>query len=412
MSQPVDNHATSEASLRPAPAANNPGSLSDRVRSLRLPDQPASKRSASSWLAWLLVVLLGGTTAYLGYLAHGYSIAVGQLSQENAQEAANPALGKVVPVAAGAPVAASGKVVLESKGYVIPVHLILVSPKVGGMVVRLDIEEGKRVEKGHILAQLETVDYQADRDHAKAFLEAARQRCDELKRGNRPEEIEQAKAEWEEAEAQREQLYLDWKRNSNLKTGNAMAPRDYEQAYSAYKAMDRRVERLRKGYKVMVDGPRPERIAATEAEVRQAEADLVKAEWRLGNCTVTAPTSGTILSKKAEEGNIVNPSAFSNGLSASLCEMANLSDLEVELSIQERDIAKVFSGQRCRVRAEAFPERVYDGVVSRLMPIADRAKGAIPVRVKLTVPKEEEGRYLKPEMGAVVSFLQAEKDAS
>ncbi len=43
--------------------------------------------------------------------------------------------------------------------------------------------------------------------------------------------------------------------------------------------------------------------------------------------------------------------------------------------------------------------------MSRLMPIADRSKGAIPVRVKLKIPDEEEGVYLKPEMGAVVSFF-------
>jgi hypothetical protein len=43
------------------------------------------------------------------------------------------------------------------------------------------------------------------------------------------------------------------------------------------------------------------------------------------------------------------------------------------------------------------------------MPIADRAKGAVPVRVKLTVPLEEEGVYLKPEMGAVVSFLKKDQ---
>ena len=40
------------------------------------------------------------------------------------------------------------------------------------------------------------------------------------------------------------------------------------------------------------------------------------------------------------------------------------------------------------------------------MPIADRAKGAIPVRVKLEIPAEEEGVYLKPEMGAIVSFYK------
>jgi hypothetical protein len=43
------------------------------------------------------------------------------------------------------------------------------------------------------------------------------------------------------------------------------------------------------------------------------------------------------------------------------------------------------------------------------MPTANRAKGAVPVRVKIKVAKDEEGVYLKPEMGAVVAFLQPEK---
>jgi HlyD family secretion protein len=150
-------------------------------------------------------------------------------------------------------------------------------------------------------------------------------------------------------------------------------------------------------------GPREERKEQARAELKQAEAELAKAEWRLGNCTIRAPISGTILKKNAEEGNIVNPIAF-NG-SYSLCDMADLSDLEIDLNIQERDISRVRQGQECRVRAEAYPERVYDGVVDRLMPIADRAKGAVPVRVKVTVPQDEEGVYLKPEMGAIVTFL-------
>jgi multidrug resistance efflux pump len=309
---------------------------------------------------------------------------------------------------AGAPevnaVASSGEVVLESKGYVIPVHQIQVSPKVSGMVIKLCIEEGMRVKKGAILAELEAVDYLADRDRAKATLDASRQRLLELERGNRPEEIEAAKAELAECEAQCDQLKLEWKRNMTLKSGNALAPREYEQAYCAFKAMDRRAERLRQSYRLMVEGPRVEKIEAARGDLQQSEADLAKAQWRLDNCTVRAPISGTILSKKAEEGNIVNPIAFN--VSASLCDMADLSDLEVDLSIQERDIAKVFKGQNCRVRPEAFPERAYEGAVSRLMPIADRAKGAVPVRVKLKVPREEEGVYLKPEMGAIVSFLK------
>ena len=152
----------------------------------------------------------------------------------------------------------------------------------------------------------------------------------------------------------------------------------------------------------MVDGPRRERKRGAEAQVRQIEAELRRAKWRLDNCIITSPISGIILKKNAELGNLVNPIAF-NG-SFSLCDVADLSKLEVELTIQERDISKVFKGQACKVRAEAFPKRSYDGVVSRLMPIADRAKGAIPVRVRLSVPAGEEGTFLKPEMGAIVTF--------
>ena len=38
------------------------------------------------------------------------------------------------------------------------------------------------------------------------------------------------------------------------------------------------------------------------------------------------------------------------------------------------------------------------------MPTADRSKGAVPVRVKIEIPRAEEGQYLRPEMGAVVTF--------
>jgi multidrug resistance efflux pump len=286
------------------------------------------------------------------------------------------------------------------------VHQIQVSPKVAGMVIKLSIEEGKHVKQGDVLAELETVDYLADRDRAKATLDSAKQHLLELERGNRPEEIQAAKADMEECEAQREQLYLDWKRNVSLKNGNALAPKDYEQAYSAYKAMDRHVARLRENYKLMVEGPRQEKIDSARADLAQAQADLAKAQWRLDNCIVRAPVTGTILTKKTEEGSIVNPIAFN--VAASLCDMADLSDLEVDLNIQERDVAKVFRGQNCRIRPDAFPERTYEGYVSRLMPIADRAKGAVPVRVKVRVPKDEEGVYLKPEMSAVVSFLKKE----
>ena len=49
---------------------STPLSLSDRVRSLKLPDQPKQARSQGSWFPWLLCLLLGGISGYLGYRAY------------------------------------------------------------------------------------------------------------------------------------------------------------------------------------------------------------------------------------------------------------------------------------------------------------------------------------------------------
>jgi HlyD family secretion protein len=98
--------------------------------------------------------------------------------------------------------------------------------------------------------------------------------------------------------------------------------------------------------------------------------------------------------------------AFGAG-TGSLCKMADLSDLEVDLEISEKDIAKLKPGQVCRVKAEVAPDRIYEGTLDRIMPIANRAKSIVNVRVKVKLPPgEEPGTILKPEMGARVSFLQ------
>lgn len=378
--------------------------LRDKVESLRLPPEVSGGRGAGR-AVWFLCLLFAISTAVLTYM-----LAVRLPQQVSAGDAPEPgrlARGDWPGGAPSGPPASeveAGGVLLESKGYIVPARQILVSPEVSGRVIELHVVEGKRVAKGEVLARLDPKDYQDDVDRAEAAVEAARQRLAELE-ATRPEELGVAQAELAEAEAQLVQLRAESRRADELRRQNVLSAQDWELAESRYRAMDHRVRRLRHALKLL-EASRDKRIAAAQADVKQAEAELSKARWRLSKCTITAPISGTILKKNAEEGNLINPIAF-NG-SFSLCDMANLADLEVELSIPEREISKVSLNQKCRVRAEAYPDRVYPGYVSRLMPIADRGKGAVPVRVKVQVPAEEEGVYLKPEMGAVVSFY-AEK---
>jgi multidrug resistance efflux pump len=395
--------------------------LRQRVQSLRLPEDHELYGSRKRWLMWLILLAALGAGGWAGYKfliagdtapANGAKVATGAGSSTSAAlPATNASASATGMQPATAPsVASSGDIAHESKGYIIPAHQILISPKVPGMITALNIVEGQRVNKYDVLAQLETIDYKADCDRAQASAASAQQHLLELQHGSRKEEIAEAQAELQEAEAQRNQLQAEWQRISQLRKSGVSTQGEYDVAEANYKANDRRVERLKKAYELLVLGPRQERIDAAAADLELANAEAAKAKWRLENCTIRAPISGTILTKKAEEGNVVNPIVM-NG-SYSLCEMADLSDLEVELKIQERDIAKVFKGQTCKVRAEAYPDRIYEGVVSRLMPIADRSQGAVPVRVKIKVPAEEEGVYLKPEMGAIVSFLKREASES
>jgi multidrug resistance efflux pump len=192
-----------------------------------------------------------------------------------------------------------------------------------------------------------------------------------------------------------DQLKGKYERNAALKGTTAVSIDDYEVSRTNYEAQERRVTKLK-------------------ATIGASKADLEKMEWRLDSTVIRAPIDGVILTKLVEKYNLVNPSAFSNGVSASLCDMADLSDLEIDVMVQERDVAGIYVGQKCTImpdatqRNEAFLQRHptgYDGEVSRLMPTADRSKGAISVRVKvLNIPPDEVGRILKPDMGANVSF--------
>lgn len=385
--------------------------LSQRVQSLRLPARQSSG-GAAGWLGWCLAVVFAGSTGWLllfpvspnAISENTVSPEVAEL-REKLKAASN---GSTASGGDGAAVPAPATIVLESKGYIIPEQQILVSPQVSGRVIELNFDAGYRVKEGDVLAVLDSTEYQADLDRAVGLVEAARARYNELHIGSRPDEIVQAHAELDEAKTLFEQAERDYLRSKDLRRQNIATVQEFEQAESTYRSQAKRVARLEAALRLMEEGPREEKILAAKAEVQQAEAELRRTRWRLDNTIIQAPISGTILKKNAELGNLVNPIAF-NG-SFSLCDMADLSKLEVELTIQERDISKVFAGQACKLRAEAFPKRIYTGVVSRLMPIADRAKGAVPVRVRIDVPPGEEGQFLKPEMGAIVQFFSNSQD--
>lgn len=393
--------------------------LRDRVRSLRIPEHATTPRKtgAAKWWTLLVLLLLVSNVGTLWWTSNQSSPAgtasplPADVSRSDQEEVSTGASGSSAPSRASAPAApAAGDIMLEAKGYIVAAHQILVTPRVNGLVIKLNLVEGTRVEKGDVLALVEDTEYRADRDRAEGLLHAAEATLLELENGTRPQEIAQANADLEETRAQLQEAMRTLERETQLAARQAGTEQALTQARTQVASLKQRESRLEANLSLLEEGPRKERIEAQRAAVAQARADLARAQWRFDNCTIRAPISGTILKKNAEENNVVNSMAFNGNFS--LCEMADLSDLEVDLTILERDIARIFPGQKCEVRAEAFPDRKYEAFVDRLLPVADRAKGAVPVRVKVRVPAEEEGVYLKPEMGAIVTFYNAVDEQS
>jgi HlyD family secretion protein len=393
-------------SVRDLPSSD-PDKLSQRVQSLKLPSHRPTVRG--NVLPWTICLFLGIAVGWLAVREFGRTVTAAKEDGRKIESAAaSNGIGDGPKSAAAKSNGSSSlsdpnAVVHEAKGHLVARQLILVTPRVAGVMQKLTIEEGQIVHKDEVIARIEQDEYRFERDRAKGLYEQAKARLQELTAGYEPEEKEEASAEEDEARAQARQLELAYQRAQQLRKSSSASAAELEQAEASWKAMSARVRKLENRGKLVKRGFRQEKIDSAKAEVAQSKADLDRAEWRLSHTIIKAPTTGIVITKQAEEGNVVNPISFKG--SYSICEMADLAALEVELTIQERDFAKIYDGQPCIVRPEAWPEREYKGVARRL-PRGDRAKGAVPVRVKVEIPQSEAGKFLRPEMGAIVAFLK------
>lgn len=402
--------------LATAATATANGELRERVQKLRIGgDGGKGGGGRVAWLPWLLCAALA--VAWGGYAVRGYN-----------QKGITP--DTAAAAAAAAPTDAAGNPIeLEVKGYLVPAKQISVSPiDVGGKVLDLrgvparnglpamPFAEGVLYEKGDVIAVIDASAYTAQVAEAEASLAAADQRlaasrarlAAQLPDSVRAVELDQVDAQLVEAKATKLRADQELRRLESIST---VAQREMQQAQADAATSAARVRNLEATLVILKQGPRKEQLAALDADVKGAEADvkaaqarLVQAQWRLDNCTIKAPITGTVLTKSAEVGKLVNPMAFSGG--GAICDLADLADLEADLEIAEKDISKLKVGQPCRVRADAYPDKLYTGSLDRIMPIANRAKSIVSVRVKVKLPDGEvPGTFLKPEMGAVVSFL-------
>jgi len=329
--------------------------LSDDLTQLRIDrDAPPRRR----WLPWALLLLVAIVAAAVYPSARAY-VAERRAPEVDVARAIQPAAS-----ATGAP---ADLPVLVATGYVIARKSSDVGVKVGGRLATIRFEEGTRVHKGQVIADIEHADVEAQLDAArKAVAEADAQRAQAI--ASRDEDLRNL-------ERQRALAKDGIATTATLTAAEAAA------AVSAA------------------------RVRSADAAIASAHARVRVAEEALENTNVRAPFDGVVIKKRAEVGETVSPFGVqgqSTREGGAIATIADLRELEVQTEVNENNVSKLKPGMPAEVKLQAYQDAVFKGHLREIFPSADRAKSIVEVRVSILNADQR----VKPEMSASVTFQE------
>lgn len=256
--------------------------------------------------------------------------------------------------------------ILNASGYVVPQRKSSVAAKATGRLIALYVEEGSKITKNQVIAQLENEDLLASRRQASANLDVS------------GAVYEQAKAELNDAQ-------VSFEREQQLFAKNLTARASLDTAEARYK-------------KAVAS------LASAEASIRAAQAALKNADVSLEYTRIRAPFDAVVLTKNADIGDIVTPLGAAANAKSAVATIADMTSLQVEADVSESNIEKLKTGQPCEIQLDAFPDERFLGAIHMIVPTADRSKATVMVKVRF---KSIDKRIL-PEMSAKVAFLSRE----
>lgn len=269
---------------------------------------------------------------------------------------------------------------------------VQVGSLVGGRVMTVHVDEGDLVAAGAPVVTLDNDLLRAQAHEQEARVAAARASLDRIEAGPRVEEVERARIEWQNAEAER-------RRYERLFADEAVPEARYQDATA-------RAAALRQVYEELRRGSRPEDIAHARALLDQEQARLEWLREQLDELVVRAPARAHVQSVPVRPGDLVAP----NQAVASLRE---LDQLWVRAYVPETRLGLIAVGQAAQVTIDTFPDRPFPGRVSRVSPRAEYTPRNVQTveqredqvfAVRVEVPPSP---LLKPGMTALVRLAPA-----
>ncbi|BCA55802.1 putative Acriflavine resistance protein acrA [Nitrospira sp. KM1] len=245
-----------------------------------------------------------------------------------------------------------------------PNQVVNIFSRVDGYIAKLYVDKGDFVKANQLLIEIDHTDYRHAVNQAKANLAAAR-----------------AKVTQQDASVRNAKLTLD--RMQALIKEQFVSQQDLDTALVNFDGAVAALESLR-------------------AQVKQMEVALAQAETNLAYSYIRAPFAGYIAERNLDLGAYVTGAATSTSTTSR--GILNLHDVEIVrtlIEVVEKDVPLVRTGQKAEVRAEAYPHRVFEGTVTRIVQALNRATRTMTVEVDL--PNAEQ--LLKGGMFARVEVL-------
>lgn len=371
----------------------------DDLESLRI-DRSHRQDTEGEPPKWASRYILGGiaVVVLLGLVALVYRLVSPSAAEVEVVRAATEGGGDV------------GGVVLSAGGYIVAHHKINVNSKVTGRVKWIGVEKGDKVKEGQVLVRLEDDEFRAQYDQARGAVENARAYYEELQHGSRPEEVQQAQHNLDEARATAANDKITLDRTRELYGQGVVSKQSLDDATAKYESDQQRMNSLNQAFAMSKLGPRAEEIARAKGALLQADGQAAYAKSLLDATVIRAPVTGTILERKVEKGELLTAqfaSTAEGGPQGSVVALADLNDLQVELDIAQNDFSRLKPHQKGIVTVDAFPNLKWEGEIAEMSPEANRQKATVQVKVQIKKPDE----HLRPDMNATVKFL-ADDDKS
>ena len=229
---------------------------------------------------------------------------------------------------------------VTASGKIYPETEVKIAPEVSGEITQLDIHEGDSVIKGQVLVKINPAIYNSMVSQASASVEQSKASED-----NSKQMMAQAESQFLLAEA-------TYKRNKKLFDQKVISQLEFEQGEASFKFA-----------KAAWDAAKAS-TAGGKYGIQGAQANLTTAQENLLKTTVVAPTSGIISELLVKKGERVLGTAQMAG--TEMLTIADMSRIEVRVDVSETDISKVKIGDTTLIDADAYRNRKFKGLVSKI----------------------------------------------